>query len=321
MMQENQTVRPSPVAFLSPWLRAFRLHFVLPSVLPAILGAVIAWSQGQTVTPLSLLMVVVGVALNHIGLNMIDDVFDYLHVIDGGETSFEKNPFTGGSGVLTEGLLTVRQMTTAACLCFGVTIVTGLYLTYVCGVLVLLFGIFGMASSILYTMPPIKFGYRGWGEVAHLVNFGPVIVLGSYVVQTGRLSWEPFWASLVPGFMMWSMILINEVPDYDTDRAGVKNNLVVRLGRETARTLYIGGLFLAYLVPICGALLQILPVYSLLALSSLPLAWKSVRILKDHLYDPPGLAPANLAMIQAHALSGSALLIAYLVEGLYPFTG
>ncbi len=235
--------------------------------------------------------------------------------LTGGNLLREK-PLYGGSGVLTEGLLTVRQMTTAACLCFGLTIVTGLYLTYVCGVLVLLFGIFGMASSILYTMPPIKFGYRGWGEVAHLVNFGPVIVLGSYVVQTGRLSWEPFLASLVPGFMMWSMILNNEVPDYDADRAGGKNNLVVRLGRETARTLYMGGLFMAYLVPIIGTLLQVLPVYSLLALSSLPLAWRSIRILNDHLYDPPGMAPANLAMIQTHALSGAALIIAYLVEGL-----
>jgi 1,4-dihydroxy-2-naphthoate octaprenyltransferase len=150
---------------------------------------------------LALLLVVAGVALNHIGLNMIDDVFDHLHVIDGIETSTGKNPFTGGSGVLTEGLLTVRQMTTVACLCFSLTAAIGLYLTYACGILVLLFGIFGMASSVLYTMPPIKFVYRGWGEAAHLVNFGPVILLGSYVVQTGRLSWETFLVSLVPGFV------------------------------------------------------------------------------------------------------------------------
>ncbi len=67
---------------------------------------------------------------------------------------------------------------------------------------------------------------------------------------------------------------------------------------------------------VAGTLLQILSPFTLLALSSLPLAWRSVRILSTHLYDPPGMAPANLATIQAHALSCTALIIAYLVQGI-----
>lgn len=299
------------------WIRAFRLYFVVPSVLPGILGAVIAWSQGYPLKPVEFLLVVVGVAVNHFGLNMIDDVFDYLHVIDL-KKSDEKNPFTGGSGVLPDGLLTVREMLAASVLCFATTIFIGLYLTYTCGGTILILGLIGMASSIFYTTPPIKFGYRGCGELGLLVNFGPVIVLGSYYVQSGRLTWEPLVVSLVLGFMMWSMIIINEIPDYETDRRGGKNNLVVIFGKKTAVSLYGGGLALAYLTPLAGVYFQILSPYTFLAWMSLPLAWKSLKILTPYLDDPIRMAPANLAMIKVHALTGTALIGAYIIQGLWP---
>ncbi len=299
------------------WIRAFRLHFVLPSVLPGILGAVIAWSQGFPLKPLPFLLVVVGVAVNHFGLNMIDDVFDYLHIVDL-KKSDEKNPFTGGSGVLPDGLLTVREMLAASALCFAATIFIGLYLTYVCGGTVLILGLIGMASSIFYTMPPVKFGYRGFGELGLLINFGPVIVLGSYFVQAGQLAWEPLLASHIMGFMMWSMIIINEIPDYEADRGGGKNNLVVRFGRKTAVSLYAGGLSLAYLTPPAGIYFQLLSPYTLLAWASMPLAWRSLRILNRYLEDPIRMAPANLAMIKVHALTGVALIGAYLLQGIWP---
>jgi 1,4-dihydroxy-2-naphthoate polyprenyltransferase len=299
------------------WIRAFRLHFVLPSVLPGILGAVIAWSHGYSLKPAEFLLVVVGVAVNHFGLNMIDDVFDYLHVVDL-KKSDEKNPFTGGSGVLPDGLLTVREMLAASAFCFGTTIFIGLYLTYTCGMTVLVLGLIGMASSVFYTMPPVKFGYRGCGELGLLVNFGPVIVLGSYFVQAGRLAWEPLLASLILGFMMWSMIIINEIPDYETDRKGGKNNLVVIFGRKTAVGLYGGGLALAYLTPFVGIYFQLLSSYTLLAWMSLPLAWRSLKFLIPYLDDPIRMAPANLAMIKVHALTGAALIGAYLLQGLWP---
>jgi len=113
--------------------------------------------------------------------------------------------------------------------------------------------------------------------------------------------------------MMWSMIIINEIPDYEADRDGGKNNLVVRGGRQAAVALYAGGLLCAYLLPLLGIWLDILSPYTLLAWVSLPLAWKSITILTRHLHDPLRLAPANLAMIKVHALTGVALIGAYLL--------
>jgi 1,4-dihydroxy-2-naphthoate octaprenyltransferase len=196
--------------------------------------------------------------------------------------------------------------------------VIGLYLTYVCGVTVLVLGLFGMVSSVFYTMPPVKFGYRGFGELGLLLNFGPVILLGSYFVHAGRLAWEPLLVSLVLGLMMWSMIIINEIPDYETDRQGGKNNLVVLFGKERAVLFYQAGLLPAYLIPLLGGPLQWLSPYALLAVVSLPYAFKSLTILHRYRDDPVLLAPANLTMIKVHTLTGLALIGAYLLQRLWP---
>lgn len=297
------------------WFRAARFHFVPPSILPAILGSVISWSRAHVFDAWFFGLVVAGVTINHVGLNMIDDVFDYLHHVDVAPED-GKNPYTGGSGVLTEGLLTVRQMARAAAVCFAVTALIGFYLIWACGWGVLVFGVIGMASSLFYTMPPIQFGYRGFGELGLLVNFGPIIVLGSYYVQTGTLALEPLIASLIPGLMMWSMIIINEIPDYEEDRRGGKWNLVARFGRRTAVKLCAGGLAAAYTVLLAATLLKVTPCLTLLGFVSLPLTLKSLRILTAHYGDRMKLIPANLTMIHVHALTGSSLILGYLIHGM-----
>ncbi len=292
------------------WFQAFRFHYVPPSFLPAMICSLIAWTNGGIRDLGALLLVIAGVTINHVGLNMLDDVCDYRHSVDD-RMGGEKNPYTGGSGVLTSGLLSAKQMIFASSLCFAVTATIGFYLAFVKGWVVLALGLFGLFCSIFYTLPPVKFGYRGLGELGLLVNFGPVIGLGAYYVQSGDLSAEPLVISLVLGFMMWSMIVINEIPDYDSDRAGGKMNLVARCGKETGIVLYIAGLACAYGILVASVLFGIAPATVLLGLLSLPLALKSIGILRANYRDSVAMTPANLLMIRVHLVTGLALIAAY----------
>jgi 1,4-dihydroxy-2-naphthoate octaprenyltransferase len=297
------------------WVQALRLHYVPTSIFPALLGSVIAWAIFREFSVWYFILVIIGVTVHHMGLNMIDDVFDYLHAVDRlpGE---EKNPYTGGSGVLTGGLLPARRVLSAAIFCYLIGIMITIYLTVMIGWPILIFAAIGIFSSVFYTVPPIRYGYRGFGELSLLINFGPVICLGAFYVQTRSIGWEPFIISLVPGFLMWSMIVINEIPDYEEDRQAGKLNLVARLGRKPGVLLYVAGLVCAYAVMLLSAAFRITSFSVLLGLLTLPVAYNAFRILNENYLDKVKIAPANLATIKVHALTLICLIIGYLAVGI-----
>jgi 1,4-dihydroxy-2-naphthoate octaprenyltransferase len=257
----------------------------------------------------------VGVVFNHVALNMADDYFDYKHAVDTLKPE-EKNPYSGGSGTLSSGLIHPSAMFKAFALCFCVTILVGLLLTAIRGLPVLLFGLFGVFCSIFYTAPPINFSHYGLGELGQLVNFGTTIGLGSYFVQTQRIGLEAFVATLPMGIMLFSMIVINEIPDYQEDKQAGKLTLVARYGKKTGVKLYIASWVCTYAVIIFAAATGVMPLLTLLALTSMPLAVRSIRVLRRNYESPTALAPANLDMIKAHSITAFGLIAAYSIAGL-----
>jgi len=227
----------------------------------------------------------------------------------------EKNPYTGGSGTLSSGLIRPSAMAKAFSLCFMVTISLGLFLTVTRGLPVLLFGLFGVFCSIFYTAPPINFSRYSLGEISILVNYGITIGLGSYYVQTQSIGFEAFVAMLPLGIMVFSMIVINEIPDYQEDRLSGKITLVARYGKKNGVKLYVASWACTYAVIILAALLGVTPLYTLFALVPIPLTFRSIRTAMRDFENPVGLAPANLDMIRALALTSFCLIAGYAVSG------
>jgi 1,4-dihydroxy-2-naphthoate octaprenyltransferase len=313
-MEEEEITEAKPPRTW-PWWKALRYHFVPPSIFPATLGALIAWAVDRSFFPFYFVLVMIGVVFNHIALNMADDYFDYKHAVDKLKSE-EKNPYTGGSGTLSSGLIKPSAMFRAFTLFFLITIALGLFLTATRGLPVLLFGIIGIFCSVFYTAPPISFSHYGLGEIGQLVNFGTTIGLGSYFVQTQIISFEAFVATLPMGIMLFSMIVINEIPDYQEDRLAGKLTLVARYGKRNGVQLYVASWTFTYAVIVLGVLSDVIPLLTLLALVSVPLAVRSVRILRRNFENPVGLAPANLDMIRAHSLASFGLIAAYAIDGI-----
>jgi len=300
---------------LPAWWRAFRYHFVPSSFLPAILGGVVAWTQTGIIHKWFFFLVVLGVTLNHIALNMTDDYFDYRASVDQ-KNKKTVNPYAGGSGTLTSGKIKPQDMRFVFTSFYVLTMIIGLYLCAARTWWLLAFGLFGMASSYFYTAPPIRYGYRGFGEFSQLVNFSLTIGLGAYVVQTVFFSWEAFWVLLPLGLMMFAMIIINEIPDRKDDATAGKNNLVVLFGAKKAVRLYAAAMIAAYLVILFTPLFHLTSYWIYLALFTLPWSARASVILKRNISDTSRLAPANLLTIRAHNLTGILLIVAYLIEGI-----
>ena len=299
---------------MSVWWRAFRFHFTSASFMPGILGGMIAWSMDGKFLPGYFLLVMLGLILNHMALNITDDYYDFRHVVDvlAGDS---KNPYTGGSGLLSSGVIQPRKMQRVFIVFYAIAIGIGIFLGIQRGALILLLLVIGFFCAFFYTAPPIRFGYRGLGELAQLFCFGPGIGIGAYYVQSQRISWEAFWGTLPFGIMLFSMITINEIPDYFEDRRGGKLNLVARFGREAGVWLFVMSLLSAYGVILAGVLLGKIPTLGLISLLTLPIAYKTISILRAHYQDPLKMAPANLGMICAHNFTAILLALAYFIRG------
>ncbi len=76
------------------------------------------------------------------------------------------------------------------------------------------------------------------GEVLIAFCYGWLAVVSGYYIVRGAIDAEATLLSLPAAFTVFSVILINEVPDYDAEIVVSKRNLVVRLGRGRARILY-----------------------------------------------------------------------------------
>lgn len=306
-------MKPSPPG-AAGWWRAARFHFVPPSFLPAALGAFAAWAASGALDLRLYLVVLLAVTFNHVALNMTDDYFDYLHSVDRARGR-EKNPYSGGSGLLTSGQIAPSRMLAAFCALYGLTIAAGLYLTAIRGWPVFFFGLFGMACAFFYTAPPLRYGYHGLGELSQLVNFSLTIGLGSYYVQARTLSWEAAAAVLPLGLMMFAMITVNEIPDEPGDREGGKGTLVVRLGPRAGVRLYAAAMAAAYLIVLAAPLAGLASRWAWLGLATLPWFLQVLRVLARHYRDPAAMAPANLLTIRIHNLTGLLLVGGLLARG------
>ena len=293
-------------------LRTTRLPFLSATIVPVVLGIVIAARQGSF-DLLTAVLTVIGSAFVQLGLNVANDVFDSVQGAD--EANVTPTQFSGGSRVIQYGLVSFRQMAGLATIFYVAAGAIGLLLLALRGSPeLLIIGVAGFIVSIGYTAPPLKFVYRGLGEIAVAVGFGPLMLLGAYVVQTrGALSWEPFVASLPIALLVMLILYVNEIPDRRGDARVGKRTLPVRLSKPTVIAGYRGAATAAYVILVAGVALGVLPIPALLALLTIPLALQVSRGLEPNYDNPYGLMAIMGVNVKVHLYAGLLLLAGYAV--------
>jgi 1,4-dihydroxy-2-naphthoate octaprenyltransferase len=170
-----------------------------------------------------------------------------------------------------------------------------------------------VATSFFYTAPPVKLVHRGIGEIFVGLNFGTLMTLGAYYVQTRELSWAPVIASLPVAVLILLVLYINEFQDYNADKTVGKLHWVARMGRRNASKGYAIMLSSVYFLTALGVITGTLSKWSLAAFLTLPLAVKAIKIARREYDNPSALTPANALTIQLHLIIGSILTIAHLL--------
>jgi 1,4-dihydroxy-2-naphthoate octaprenyltransferase len=275
------------------------------------LGIAVAASHGAF-TWWTALLTLIGGSFAHLGINVTNDIFDTLSGADDANTT--PTQFSGGSRVAVYDLVSIRGLSWLALGLFAVAGAIGLLLVAITQSLTLLWiGIAGVIVGVAYTAPPLKLVYRGLGEIAVALGFGPIMLLGAYVVQTGELGWEPFVLSLVPGILIALILYVNEIPDRGSDAEAGKRTLPVRLSPEAVRAGYLVAALAAFAIVVAGVVSGLFPWPALLALAAVPIALRVHQGLKVH-YDSPYTLMAVMGQnVNLNLVVGGLLLVGYVV--------
>jgi 1,4-dihydroxy-2-naphthoate octaprenyltransferase len=202
---------------------------------------------------------------------------------------------------------------------FAGALAVGVYLTVRGGWPILAFALLGGLAAIFYVAPPIRWAYRGLGELVIALSYGPWMVLGSVYLYTGAVSWDVLWASLVPGLLVMALAVVNAIPDFHQDRLVGKRNLVVRLGRQRAVWLYVGLAATGLAVVPVGVLAGVFPVTCLAALGAVPLLAASARNAV-HTFDTPRLfVPAIRSIVGCYLVAVTLFAGGFLLDTWRPY--
>jgi 1,4-dihydroxy-2-naphthoate octaprenyltransferase len=200
-----------------------------------------------------LALTVLGIFAVEVAKNASGDIFDYRSGTDLAVTPENRSPFSGGKRVLVEGLLSEAQAWQLARVFYGIAVVCGLLIVIYRDWRVLPLALLGLALAWFYHAGPLKLSYRGCGEIAVALCYGPLIASGTYLVQTGEVTGDLFLTSLALGLMVAGFLWINEFPDYLADKSCGKRNLVVRMGTNRAKYAFVSLLLASLsLLPVVG---------------------------------------------------------------------
>ncbi len=293
------------------YVRALRLPFVSASVIPALIAVTWAWVYGQSFDLLNSLLAVLGVMFLHLGANVINDYFD----TEGSDRINRfPTPFSGGSRVVLEGLMTKREILHLALFCFAMAGVFGGILVFRGRPHVLTLGVVGFLCGFLYSWAPIQLMSRGIGEAVIFFAFGPLITLGTGYAVEGVFSWAYFLMGVPMGFIVTDILWVNEFPDFEADASAGKRNLVVRLGLSRARYGYAMIAMLFYLSIICLAISGVYSYYTLAALITVPAVLKATSNLWLNYDNPPKLVASQATTIQTQTVAGVLIVAGLFVD-------
>ena len=220
---------------LKAWLLAARPKTLTGAAVPVMIGAALAYVDARvygddTFSWLATVLCFLFAFIMQIDANFINDFFDFANGTDGETRLGPRRACAQGWVKLDSMKRAIAATTCAAC-------IVGLPLVWYGGLEMILIGALCVVFCFLYTT---HFSYVGLGDVLVLVFFGVVPVCITYYLQLHAVTWQVFLASIACGLVIDALLIVNNYRDRDTDKAAGKMTVIVRLGAEAGRQLYLG---------------------------------------------------------------------------------
>lgn len=226
---------------------------------PVVLGAAIARHHTGKVDVGIFALSLAGALMLQAGTTMTNDAFDL---------RYHEDP--------SEPLLPV-QVLQGALAFFIVGIMIGVYIALLTGPLVLVLGALGIGSALAYSVPPVRLAGTGLGELLAGLNLSVVTTVGSYYVQTGRVSPEAVVVTVPCALLLAGVLAVN---GFRPSRLVEQRPLWARLGTGGAFGVYLTCTVAAFGWLAGALMLRLVPLEALLAGGALPFAGLALRMTR-----------------------------------------
>jgi len=296
---------------LKIWFLETRPQFLILPVVLSFLGTCLAWYHGDFHLGYAILAFV-GLLLAHISVNVLNDYHDFKSGVD---LATKKTPFSGGSGILPGALLEPGQVLKFGIISFLLATAIGIYFVVVTSWQLLPLLVVAALCILLYTPFILK---RNWPEWSPGLGLGSLPILGAYFVQSNEYTWPAVIAAIPSGILVHNLLFLNEFPDVEADSTVNRKTLPITIGMEKASMVYTALMIIMYLWIIGWVIVDIclpgkgIPVYTLIALLTLPFAFKAIRGARKY-GDMKKLMPAMASNVLVVLLTQLLLGIGYII--------
>lgn len=202
---------------------------------PACLSIGIAAAARHSTIDMGLVALVLTAGLlAHISVNMLNEYHDFRSGLD---LNTERTPFSGGSGSLPARPEVASEVLYIALGALTLTAAIGFYLISLRSSELIYLGLVGVLVVLAYT--PILNKHPIACLIAAGAGFGPVMIVGTEIALSGETSLLTFVASLVPFFLVNNLLLLNQFPDIEADKAAGRNHLLIAYGTKFGALVYL----------------------------------------------------------------------------------
>ena len=229
------------MATFKTWIRAARPRTVLLSFSGVLLGSSLSVAASRsdmlTTAGCSARQVMLFAALTAILLQILSNLANDYGDFKKGTDSAKR---VGPQREMQSGSITEKEMrkgiavVSALCLISGALIFVFAQLTWQELAVFAALGIGAVLAALLYTLGKHPYGYRGLGDLFCFLFFGWAAVAGTFYLATKTLDFSVLLPASAMGFLSNAVLNINNMRDYENDKASGKNSLVVKLGSKKA---------------------------------------------------------------------------------------
>jgi len=303
--------------WLAVWWDGIRPGYLPLSLLPVVLGSIVAWTQSISVKtprgdfhPIRFILTLAAVLLLQIGAHLVNDYYDYLRGID---TSNSLGP----GGLIQVGLIKPVRVLYAGVAALGLGALLGIFVALSGGWLLFVFGLLGLLAAYFYSGSSRGLSLLILGELVSFCIFGPMLTLGAYMVQTGHLDRIAFVCGISLGLFAAAFIHLNNMRDVESDAQAGKHTLASSLDLRINRALYVILVLGAYAPIIALGLPRHAPHLVLLVLWTLPVLVVAVTtVLRTA--NPASLHLAMYQTLKIEIFFTLLLIVAFVVMAIIP---